>query len=62
MQSVIHVDSRMRTRGVSDSSLTIDLRESLHLSDRGMRVDKLSLANSFFTTDIGKYVYYKNGS
>ena len=52
----------MRTGGLSNSSFSIDLRESLHLNDHGMRVGKLSLTNSFFTTDLGKYVYYKNGS
>ena len=62
MQSVLYVDSRMRTGGSSDSSFSIDLRESLHLSDHGVRVDKFQLCNSFFTTDLGEYAYYKNGS
>jgi hypothetical protein len=61
MQSVIFVDSRGRTEG-TDSSFQIELRESLHLAEHGMRVDKLRLTNSFLTTDLGKHIYYKNGS
>ena len=51
----------MRTDG-TDNSFSIDLRESLHLTEHGMRIDKLQLTNSFFTTDIGKNLYYKDGS
>jgi len=61
MQSVLYVDSRMRTEG-ADSSFTIELRESLHLTEHGMRVDKLRITNSFLTTDLGRHVYYKDGS
>ena len=61
MQSVLYVDSRMRTEG-TDSSFSIELRESLHLTEHGMRVDKLRLTNSFLTTDLGRHVYYKDGS
>ena len=62
MQSVLYVDSRMRTGGVSDSSFQIDLRESLHLESHGMRVDKLRLINSFLSTHLGRYIYYEDGS
>ena len=61
MQSVLFVDSRGRTEG-TDSSFSIELRESLHLAEHGMRVDKLRLTNSFLTTDLGKHIYYKDGS
>ena len=61
MQSVLFVDSRMRTEG-TESSFSIELRESLHLTEHGMRVDKLRLTNSFMTTDLGKHIYYKDGS
>ena len=61
MQSVLFIDSRQKTEG-SDSSFSIELRESLHLTEHGMRVDKLRLTNSFLTTDLGKYIYYKDGS
>jgi hypothetical protein len=46
MQSVIHVDSRARVSG-TDSTFDIELRESLHLDDHGVRVDRLTLTNSF---------------
>ena len=61
MQSVVYVDSRARSSGGNDSSFQIELRETLHLTDNGMRVDKLRLTNSFFTTDNGRYLYLKNG-
>ena len=61
MQSVIYVDSRARTSG-SDSNFEIELRESLHLSDHGVRLDSIRFTNSFLTTDLGKHVYYKDGA
>ena len=61
MQSVLYVDSRMRVEG-TDSSFAIELRESLHLTEHGVRVDKLRLTNSFLTTDEGRLLYYKDGS
>ena len=62
MQTVLYVDSRTRVDGLSDSSFSIELRESLHLEGHGMRVDKLRITNSFLTTDLGRHVYYKDGS
>ncbi len=62
MQSVIYVDSRARTPGGSDSSFEIELRESLHLDDHGVRVDSIRFTNSFLTTDLGRHVYYKDGA
>ena len=61
MQTILYVDSRARVEG-SDSSFSIELKDSLHLTDHGMRVDKIRLTNSFLTTDLGKYIYYKDGS
>ena len=61
MQSVLYVDSRMRSEG-ADSSFSIELRESLHLTEHGIRVDKFRITNSFLTTDLGKYLYYKDGA
>ena len=61
MQSVIYVDSRARTSG-SDSNFEIELRESLHLSDHGVRLDSIRFTNSFLTTDLGRHVYYKDGA
>ena len=62
MQSVLYVDSRARTGGTTDSSFSVDLRSSLHLTDHGMRVDNIHFVNSFLTTDRGHYVFYKNGT
>ena len=61
MQSVLYVDSRMRSEG-TDSSFTIELLESLHLIEHGVRVDKLRITNSFLTSDNGRHVYYKDGA
>ena len=61
MQSVLYVDSRMRSAG-TDSSFQIDLRESKHLDSHGMRLDKIRFVNTFFTTDLGAHLYYKDGS
>ena len=61
MQSVLYVDSRMRSEG-TDSSFQIDLKESKHLDSHGMRLDKIRFVNTFFTTDLGAHLYYKDGS
>ena len=61
MQSVLYVDSRMRSDG-TDSSFTTSLRESMHLDSHGMRLDKIRFVNTFFTTDVGKHLYYGDGS
>ena len=61
MQSVLYVDSRMRTEG-TDSSFQVDLRESLHLDSHGMRLDKIRFVNTFLSTDLGKHLYYLDGS
>jgi hypothetical protein len=61
MTTVIFVDSRMRTIG-SDSDFEIDLRESVHLSNARLRVDKLTFTDSFLTTDAGAHLYFSNGA
>ena len=62
MQSVIYVDSRMRTGGASDSGFQIDLRDTFHLESHGMRIDNLRLTNSFYSSVPGRFIYYKDGS
>ena len=57
MTQVIWVDSRMRVSG-TDSDFEVSLRESVHLSDARVRVDKLTFVDSFFTTDAGQYLYF----
>ena len=45
MTQVIWVDSRMRVSG-TDSDFEVALRESVHLSDARVRVDKLTFVDS----------------
>ena len=53
-----YVDSRKRVAG-SDSDFEVDLGESLHLqSDARLAVCKIRLANSFVSTDRGRYLYW----
>jgi len=61
MTTVIFVDSRMRTAG-ADSDFEIDLRESIHLSNARLRVDKITFSDSFLTTDAGSHLFFSNGS
>lgn len=60
-QHTFYVDSRLRSSG-TDSDFEITLRESVHLDGHRLRVDHCRFVDSFFTTDLGKYVYYKDGS
>ncbi len=57
MTQVIWVDSRMRTSG-TDSDFEVSLRESVHLSDARVRVDKLTFSDSFYTSDVGENLYF----
>ena len=61
MTTVIFVDSRMRTIG-TDSDFEVDLRETIHLSDSRLRIDKLTFTDSFLTTDAGAHLYFSNGA
>ena len=56
MSQVISVESRMRVSG-TDSDFEVALRESVHLSDARVRVDKLTFVDSYFPTDAGQYLY-----
>ena len=56
--TTIYVDSRKRVAG-SDSDFEVDLGESLHLqSERRLAVYKIRLADSFFSTERGRYLYW----
>ncbi len=44
MTQVIWIDSRMRMSG-TDSDFEVSLRESVHLSDARVRVDKLTFVD-----------------
>ena len=57
MTQVIWIDSRQRTSG-TDSDFEVSLRETVHLSDTRVRIDKLTFADSFYTTDAGSNLYF----
>ena len=61
MTTAIFVDSRLKAVG-TDSSFEVDLRESVHLSNARMRVDKINFTDSFLTTDAGINLYFSNGA
>jgi hypothetical protein len=50
----------MRTAG-TDSDFEVHLRESVHLSNARLRVDKITFTDSFLTTDSGAHLYFSNG-
>ncbi len=54
---MVWVDSRQRTSG-TDSDFEMSLRETMHLSDTRVRVDKLTFTDSFYTTDAGSHLYF----
>ena len=59
--TTIYVDSRKRVAG-SDSDFEVDLGESLHLqSDARLAVYKIRIADSFLSTDRGRYLYWVGG-
>ena len=56
--TTVYVDSRKRVAG-SDSDFEVNLGESLHLqSDARLAVYKIRLADSFLSTDRGRYLYW----
>jgi hypothetical protein len=62
MTTTIYVDSRAAVSGTS-SDFQILLRETVHITAGArLRVDKLRFVDSFFTTDMGRYIYYKDGA
>ena len=61
MTTVLFVDSRLRSTG-TDNAFEVNLRETVHLSNARMRVDKINLADSFLTTDAGANLYFSDGA
>ena len=57
MTQVVWVDSRQRTSG-TDSDFEMSLRETMHLSDTRVRVDKLTFCDAFYTTALGSHLYF----
>jgi hypothetical protein len=62
MTTTIYVDSRAAVSG-GGSDFSVLLRETVRVSPGArIRVDKLRFVDSFFTTDMGRFLYYKDGS
>ena len=61
MTTTFFVDSRLRAGG-TDSAFEVDLRESVHLSNSRLRVDKINFTDSFLTTDAGSNLYFSDGA
>jgi len=59
--AVVWVDSRNRSPGGTDSNFEVSLRETVHMSNARLRVDKLTFTDSFFTTDAGANLYFADG-
>ena len=51
--AAVWVDSRRRASGASDSDFEVGLRETIHMSNARLRVDKVTFTDSFLTTDAG---------
>ena len=47
--------------GASDSDFEVNLRETIHMSNARLWIDKVSFTDSFLTTDAGSYRYFSNG-
>jgi len=60
--AVVWIDSRCRASGASDSDFEVSLRETIHMSNARLRIDKVSFTDSFLTTDAGSYLYFSNGA
>jgi hypothetical protein len=59
MTTSIYVDSRLAASG-NGSDFSITLRESVHIHPGArIRIDKVRFVDSFLTTDLGRYLYYK---
>ena len=61
MTTTLYVDSRVAASGAG-SDFSITLRETVHIHPGArIRVDKVRFVDSFLTTDLGRYLYYKDG-
>ena len=60
MTTTIYVDSRVAAFGAG-SDFSITLRETVHINPGARRrVDKVRFVDSFLTTDLGRYLYYRD--
>ena len=60
--AVVWNDGRCRASGASDSDFEVSLRETVHMSNARLRIDKISFTDSFLTTDAGSYLHFSNGA
>ena len=60
--AVVWVDSRRRASGASDSDFEVALRETIHMSNARLRIDKVTFTDSFLTTSAGSYLYFSDGA
>ena len=62
MTTTIYVDSRAAAFGTG-SDFSITLRETVHINPGArIRVDKVRFIDSFLTTDLGHYLYYRDAN
>ena len=59
---MVWVDSRRRASGASDSDFELTLRETIHMSNARLRIDKIICTDSFLTTDAGSHLYFSDGA
>ena len=62
MTTAIYVDSRLRIPGGTDSDFEIVLREPVTLEGARVRFDNIRFVDSFYTTALGRHIYFKDGS
>ena len=61
MTTSIYVDSRVAAIGAG-SDFSVTLRETVQINPGArIRIDKVRFVDSFLTTDLGRYLYYKDG-
>ena len=60
--AVVWVDSRRRASRASDSDFEVGLRETIHMSNARLRIDKVTFTDSFLATAEGGHLFFSEGS
>ena len=60
--AVVWVDSRCRASGESDSDFEVALRETIHMSNARLSINKITFTDSFLVTDAGSHLYFSDGA
>ena len=60
--AVVWVDSRRRASRASDSEFEVGLRETIHMSNARLRIDKVTFTDSFLTMYEGGHLFFSEGS